>query len=99
MKLSKVLSEVRKGAIIFQITVVDSSKVYANAKGQLTINPTMFQKKHVKRNVGDEIVKSFTGSKEANVTSLIEHLNQFENLDMIIRVGESAFSGKLQIDE
>lgn len=99
MKLSKVLSEVRKGAIIFQITVVDSSKVYANSKGQLTINTTMFQKKHVMRNAGDEIVKSLTGSKETNVTSLIEHLNQFENLDMIIRVGESAFSGKLQIDK
>jgi hypothetical protein len=96
MKLSEILTELRNGAIIFNISVKDSSKVIANSKGELNYATTLFQKKYVDKIDNDEIIKC--GTKQTNISEVIRIIKQNENIEMNIRVGKISFTGIIEID-
>ena len=96
MKLSEILTELRNGAIILDISVKDASKVIAKASGRLNYATTLFQKKHVDKMDNDEIVKC--GNKQTNISEIIRIIKQNEGLEMIIRVGKINFTGIIEID-
>ena len=65
MTIQEILTEARTGNVmnlLCSLKVKDSSKMVANSSGEMTFATTMFCKKHVNRNIGDEIVQ--TGSQE-----------------------------------
>ena len=98
MKLSRILEEARKGALIMAVKVNDASQTIANAKGTLDFNSTLFQQKYVPEDKGDEIVSSCDGEKETNITYLSNILKQFANYGMTIKIGKINYSGLIEID-
>lgn len=96
MKLSEIITELRSGAIIFNISVKDASKVISNSKGQLNYATTLFQKKYVDKIENDKIVKS--GNKQTNISKVIRTIKQNEGIEMIIRIGKIDFTGIIEID-
>lgn len=96
MKKSEILTEARSGAFITKVAVKDASKVYANASGELTYNPTMFQKKYVNRKAGDEIVHALNGAKQTNISHLERVIEQHEGLEMIIHIGNIFSQGIIE---
>ena len=99
MKLSEILSEARKGAFIKTIKVRDAGKVFANAEGKLDINTTIFQKKFVDANPGDEVVPSFYGKKQTNVSALAKTFRYYKGLEMTVHIGDLHYEGIIEIDE
>lgn len=100
MKLSKILNEARKGKWLMTLNALDSSKIIANSKGTMTIANTIFCKKHVLREPGDEIVKVLNGAKEQNITEIYRTIKRLSESEIEIRFREdkSAYWGKIEID-
>lgn len=97
MKLSEILAEARIGAFIFKVAVNDASKVVANSKGEMGFAITLFQKKYINRENGDEIVKA--GNKETNVSELKRVIKRHPKIEMTVRIGSISYSGVIEIDE
>lgn len=98
MKLSKILTEARNGALVSKISVNDSSKVVANSKGELIFSSTLFQKKYLNPREGDEVVPSLNGAKETNISEIKRTIKQHEGLEMSIQIGGLYYSGIIEID-
>ena len=101
MKLSEILTESRTGAFIGTVKVEDSKaykKRYPNAKGGTTYASTLFQKKYVNREKGDEIVPAMGGVKETNISALERALRYEENQTMHIMIGNKSFHGVIEFD-
>lgn len=98
MKLSRILEEARKGALIMSVEVNDASQIIGNATGKLSFNSTLFQQKYVHKFTGDEVVESLNGKKKTNITYLADTIRNHAKYEMTIRIGEINYSGLIEID-
>ena len=101
MKLSEILNQARKGGFIGSVKVLESKaykKKYPNVKGETTYNGTLFQKKHVSKQEGDEIVPSLNDTKETNVSELKRVLVYESGQTMEIMCSGMFYRGVVEID-
>ena len=93
VKLTEVVELAKTTGNLGWFKINDASKVVANAKGTLQINPTIFIQNFVQKEKGDEIV--MFGKKQLNVTKMQKDLSRFIGLDVNFFVGGKSFVGKL----
>ena len=101
MKLSEILNQARKGGLIASVKVLESEayrKKYPDVKGETSYAPTLFQKKHVNKQEGDEVVPSLNGTKETNISEMKRVLTYQAGQTMEIMVGGKFFRGVIEID-
>lgn len=84
MKLNEVLSEIRKGNLVFNLKVI-TPKGYDKNVEEISIATTIYYKKHSKVREDDEIV--VINGKEFNVSEFARNVNEFKGSEICARLG------------
>ena len=84
MKLNEVLSEIRKGNLVFNLKVI-TPKGYDKNVEEISIATTIYYKKHFKVREDDEIV--IINGKEFNVSEFVRNVNEFKGSEICARMG------------
>lgn len=94
IQISGIIDEVRNGARVRKIALKDASRYASNAKGEMQFATTLFEKKYVARQNGDEVMK--IGTKEVNVSEIIRILTSLKGKgDVALWVGNNVYEGEL----
>lgn len=94
IQISGIIDEVRNGARVRKIALKDASRYASNAKGEMHFATTLFEKKYVARQNGDEVIK--IGTKEVNVSEIIRILTSLKGKgDVALWVGNNVYEGEL----
>lgn len=84
MKLNEVLSEIRKGNLVFNLKVIAPNGYDKNVE-EISIATTIYYKKHSKVREDDEIV--IINGKEFNVSEFARNVNEFKGSEICARLG------------
>ena len=87
MKINNVLSEIRKGNLVFNLKVV-SPKGYDKNVEEISIATTLYYKKHVNKQEGDEIVVIY--GKEFNVSEFERIVRSHAGSEICARLGNQS---------
>lgn len=78
MKIENIINEIREEKIgIAKIVLCNASAYVKNAIGEMTYAGTLFSKKHVAYQIGDDVIK--TGSVETNLSQVLRTLSALAN--------------------
>ena len=83
MKLSEIINEVRNGKFVFGVKVISPVGYDKNVE-EITIADTLYCKKSVNRQSGDEVV--VVGNKEFNISEFERILNSYKGSEIKARV-------------
>lgn len=87
MKTNEILSEIRKGNLVFNLKVV-SPKGYDKNVEEISIATTLYYKKHVSKQEGDEVVTIY--GKEFNISEFSRIINQYKGSEIHARIGNKS---------